>query len=220
MRKFIFILSTLWLLSGAFLSLSQGQRREIPASKIENLKAELDFSVTYKTSDNPLARLWYWFLSKIFQGLAYTGRFGNIVFYLIIAAIIIYAVIRILKIDIISTFYGSKRSTLSPEFHEDISKINFDQLIQEAFQKKDYREVVRLYYLRSLQYLDDTHMIKWEKGKTNLDYLYEIEQENTKKLLSSLNYYFEYAVYGDFEISEKLALESQSLYKSINASDS
>ncbi|MEL7147196.1 MAG: hypothetical protein AAFO69_12555, partial [Bacteroidota bacterium] len=115
--------------------------------------------------------------------------------------------------------FGDKKNTFSPDsgaIIEDIKGTDFESKIRAAYENKNYREVVRFYYLFSLNKLDAAEIIRWKKGKTNYEYLYEVENDKIRTHFSSLNYYFEYAVYGEFEITESLAKSSESLFHQIN----
>ena len=198
----------------------QTKNRHIDPDKIERLQKEKEYSylVNYQQYDNPLKRIWYWILDRFFRGLSYVtnSTFGSILFYGIIAFTIIYAIIKLLNINIAASFYKSgKSSLLEAENIDDISKIDFERSISDAYKQENFQAVVRFYYLWSLQILDESGVIKWESGKTNMDYLYEIGQNQLKSPLTTLNYYFEYAVYGDFPITKEMADNSSGLFSTL-----
>ena len=81
---------------------------------------------------------------------------------------------------------------------EDIKELEIDRLLREAISSGNYRLVVRIYFLGLLQKLDEDHLIKWKKDKTNQDYLSElfsktIHFEEVKRLTIA----YEQVWYGD-----------------------
>lgn len=86
-------------------------------------------------------------------------------------------------------------------FHENIHEMDFEKLIQEATARQDFRQGTRLILLYALRLLSDQHLIQWEAGKTNHDYVNEIEAQELKTGLNEISFYFDYAWYGNFTVS-------------------
>jgi hypothetical protein len=61
--------------------------------------------------------------------------------------------------------------------------------------------------------LADKRFIRWEQGKTNHDYLAELTQQDLKTGFNELNYYFEYAWYGNFAVNHNLFLKVQDVFR-------
>ena len=70
-----------------------------------------------------------------------------------------------------------------------------------SVEKNDYRLGVRLVFLYALKTLSDKGLIQWDQGKTNHDYLNELRVTELQKGFNELNFYFEYAWYGNFNIT-------------------
>lgn len=227
MRRFIHILLSLWLIfSINFYSFGQNDKRTVSKEKIEQLQNDSDFSyaANYQVEDDPLARIWNWIISSILRiiGSAAQGGPWRIVFLIIIGLVIAYAVVKILGIDpTFGMFYKNRKNNFQKNkgaIIEDISGTDFEAAIKKAYANENYKEVVRYYYLFALNKLDEAEIIRWKKGKTNYEYLYEVQDSAMRENFSSLNYYFEYAIYGEFEVTEVLARSSASLFDKINQS--
>lgn len=94
-----------------------------------------------------------------------------------------------------------------------LSKADYDQLLQEALSKNNYHDAVRILYLKALQQLNDTELITWKPDKTNHDYMRELGTHPSKSPFSRLTHYYEYVEYGDFKI-EKPGFENvQKIYR-------
>ena len=96
---------------------------------------------------------------------------------------------------------------------ENIHEMDFEKLIEEAAAKKDYRGGVRLLFLYALKMLSDKNHIHWDQGKTNHDYIDELKQDELKPGFSDLNYYFEYAWYGNFKVNAETFDHVRDIFK-------
>ncbi|WP_288954521.1 hypothetical protein [uncultured Polaribacter sp.] len=99
---------------------------------------------------------------------------------------------------------------------EDIHETDIDGLLQKAIQNKAYRLAIRYYYLSVLKTLSQQKLIDYHKDKTNSEYLFEIEQKETRTQFSYLSYVYSYVWYGEFPIDEvnfKLAEQKYQSFK-------
>jgi hypothetical protein len=151
-------------------------------------------------------RFWNWFWRQV--GKIFDSKEGNIgwhIFeYLLIAAVIVLIVFLLMNNDIRFLFYGKSASVPIDfrEFEEDINKINFDDLIQDALSKKDFRKAVRLHFLKLLKELTDNNIIKGQIDKTNNDYSMELANSRYNSSFKELALLYEYVWYGDFQLDE------------------
>lgn len=182
--------------------------RKIDTTEIEKLKAdsEMDYG------QNPAAvNLWErfkrWFgnlISRILETAANANWF-NILLIIIAVVGLVYVILRLLKVDALTIFYGRRGSKLEyGVLDEDIHSMDFEKLIQDALHRKEYRVAIRLLFLQSLKLLADNHHILWQPGKTNHDYVEELSANNLKIGFNELSFYFEYAWYGNFAVNENL----------------
>ncbi|HEV7620551.1 MAG TPA: hypothetical protein VGO09_02390 [Flavisolibacter sp.] len=84
---------------------------------------------------------------------------------------------------------------------EDIFNLNYDDQVKNALSVKDYRLAVRLMYLSVLKDLADNNIIIYKQGKTNREYLAEVNKSEYYRSFSSLTRIFEYTWYGKFNLS-------------------
>lgn len=90
--------------------------------------------------------------------------------------------------------------------------MDFEKLIREALEKKEYRYGVRLTFLYALKLLSDKQHVDWRPGKTNHDYLEELNEGELKTGFNELSFYFDYAWYGEFAVNENLFQRVQVIF--------
>lgn len=187
--------------SAAVTSRSFGQAR------LDELKADptLQYKEPPTIAESLWDRFWNW-IGSLFRSLfkgAFTTDWGQVVLYILGTALVVFLVLVLLKVDGLKIFfYGRGAQKLNYQvIDENIHEMDFEKLIQQAVQQKDYRRGVRLVFLYSLKMLSDANHITWEQGKTNHDYVAELKAQELKGGFSELSVYFEYAWYGNFAIS-------------------
>jgi hypothetical protein len=152
-------------------------------------------------------RFWNWFW-HLFDGdpTPHHGSFHiPYLKYFLMAALIVAAIFIIIKlvgVEINNVFLG--RSAQIPvtyqETQENIHEINFDDEIRKAVERGNYRLAVRLQYLWALKLLNDAHLIRWTKEKTNLAYINELNDAEQRNMFTTITRQFEYVWYGGFNI--------------------
>jgi hypothetical protein len=180
--------------------------RDFDESKLNELRKDEDYNYTEPptVAESLWDRFWRWiaqFFSVVFNEMAYTD-WGNVLLYVLAVCVLVIIVLAVLKVDAFRVLSGSDKNVTKGVFHENIHEMDFDVLIKEALAKRDFRNAVRLVFLQSLKLLSDKQHIDWQPGKTNHDYLDEVQSVDVKKGLGQLSYYFDYAWYGGFTISE------------------
>lgn len=186
------------------------EKRAFPDNKIQSYKADPEFN--YGTRPVPELSLWERFklwISYLVSKLFYFGTetpWGKVLFYGIIIAILIYAGLKLLKIEPRSLFYSNAQSNKVQYniLDENIHELNFDSKIKEAKDNKNFKEAVRLIFLYALKSLTDKDLIGWEPGKTNHQYVEELQAHELRPYLGDLSFYFDYACYGDFPVTENI----------------
>ena len=154
-----------------------------------------------------LSRMINWILRKLFRPLTNpkTYTYTEYILITICALIVIYAILKLTKSDWLNVFSRKSKNALAPDFEEleeNIHEMNFDQLIDQALQDKNYTRAVRLSYLKVLKILSDRQLIDWRINKTNHDYLYEVGKTNFEPEFRRLTFIFEYVCYGNFPIQQ------------------
>jgi hypothetical protein len=191
------------------------EARNFSATTIDRLKS--DESLRYEEAPTIAESLWdralllfKQFLDSLFTGAVKTN-WGRVFSYIFGLVLIIILIMMILRVNAFKVFYSGQGASTIPysALHENIHELDFDKLIQEATAEGDYRKAIRLLFLHSLKMLADKNFIHWEQGKTNHDYLSELTVANLKEGFNELNYYFEYAWYGNFKVNHELFLKVQ-----------
>jgi hypothetical protein len=139
-------------------------------------------------------------------------------FYIFSAFAVVFVILRLLKVDMAVWFKTESETTNEINFQalsENIHVIDFDKLIKDSIQKNNFRQAVRLYYLKSLKKMSDAKLIEWEKNKTNRDYYYELKPAY-RNGFQNITWWFEYVCYGEFNLDNtgfKQASESFMRYE-------
>lgn len=187
---------------------SKVQLRSFDLTRLDQLRKDADFD--YRQPPSVAESLWDRFilwLDQLFGWIlrnAVTTNWGRLLLYTLGLGVLVVIVMMLLKVDALRVFYsGADKGSLNYQaFQENIHEMDFEKLIREALEKKEYRLGVRLTFLYSLKLLSDKHHLDWRPGKTNHDYLDELGDGELKTGFNELSFYFDYAWYGDFTVNE------------------
>ncbi len=185
---------------------SQLRLRAPSAKHLDTFRNDRDFNYQHDAPppENPLAKFWYWLvrqLSEFFQSSSYENFWQ----YVILAAIGGLTIWLLYKSEFLGGLFGRKAQDDLLAYNritENIHELNFNQLIEEAIEQRNYRTAVRLYYLKTLKLLTDKQLIHWQPTKTNRIYVDELENSRLKQEFERLTSQFEYVWYGEFSVSE------------------
>ncbi|HEX7014189.1 MAG TPA: DUF4129 domain-containing protein [Cyclobacteriaceae bacterium] len=186
------------------------ETRRYSEEKLARLKEDPELSYGYTQAPMSLwDAFWRWVdyhLRDLFHEGGGSPEWDRLFLFVLFVSALVYAIIRLLKFNTFRIFYGEKDK--KPLEHaveqEDIHEMDFEALMREATGSGNYRLAVRLLYLWALKLLADANHVTWEPGKTNLDYLAELDRTELKSGFRQLSYYFEYAWYGNFSITPEL----------------
>ncbi len=190
-------------------------------SSVDDLKNNKNFQydTKIKKQNNFFAKIMYR-LYELFLKLFSNKGISSSIMYLIIAAAIIFIIIKLLKTDLRSVFYlPRKRMKIShKELTDDITKMTLHKLISKAEQEQNFRLAIRYLFLKELKILKEAGLIDWKIDKTNKDYIVELKSElsknkELKKDFEEKTSIYEYTWYGNFEISEEEYEKYSSPYK-------
>ncbi|RZK81769.1 MAG: hypothetical protein EOO92_04165 [Pedobacter sp.] len=190
--------------------------RKFDSEKLNKYKSDKEFSYddSVPQEQNWFSRFWDWFWSMI-NSILKDERSGTFIGYVVIAALVIlilYAILRFAGMDLRLLSKKSKNVEIPyQESQDNIHEINFSEEIERAVNAGNYRLAVRLSYLRTLKFLNDSDQINWQPEKTNQVYVNEISDINTKEVFKTLTQRFEYIWYGEFflELDEYSHLKSE-----------
>lgn len=179
-------------------------------SKTELEKLNSDEDLHYEQPPTIAESLWdrfkqwlAWLFSTLFAK-ATTTDLGRILLYTLAGVLLIVVIMAFLKVNAFRVFYsGADNGKQSYSvFHENIHEMDFEKLIREATEKNEFRLATRLVFLHALKLLSDKHLIDFNPGKTNHEYVDELKAPDLKTGLNELSFYFDYAWYGNFSISD------------------
>lgn len=131
-----------------------------------------------------------------------TPLLTRILYYLILLIVIGAAVFYIVKLR-----FAGALSPDSPAYKSGIQGLkqtkdeDFDRLISESLESKNFKLAIRYLYLKTLITLSKKELVKLKEWKSPYDYERELKSEaaTNYKELARL---FEYVWYGDFEAGE------------------
>jgi hypothetical protein len=86
---------------------------------------------------------------------------------------------------------------------EDIAAFDLEALVRQALTGGQYPLALRLYYLLALKELSRSRLIRWKKGKTNRDYLREMQASPLAGDFRRLTRAFEQIWYGQHAFAEE-----------------
>ena len=108
-------------------------------------------------------------------------------------------------------FMRQRDEQVYEEMEDTIYGIDFDAIISQALGREDYREAIRMIYLRTLKALSDSQQIDWQPFKTPSQYVREFDAAAFRTLTS----HFLRVRYGYFEATRQLCDEVEQLGKEV-----
>ena len=184
-------------------------------NKLEQLRSDpnLQYEIQPQAAEGSLQRLWQRFTAFIDSLLSSTA--SSIVFRLLLAVAVIYFLIKILGVEFTSVFSSSKTSKQAFISEENLDSVNLEAELEKARLAKNWRLVVRLVYLKALKLMWESEMVGLRKGKTNREYLYELEGKAVAAPFESLSFLFDYTWYGHFEATETISQKAENYFQEI-----
>lgn len=194
-------------------------RKSFSEAEVQKLKdnKDLNYKEVPTVAESLWDRLLTW-LNTIFMSLfakATMTDLGRIFMYALGVIALIIIIMALLKVNAFRIFSGNADQGKFGYnvLHENIHEMDFDKLIHDAVDKKDFRIATRLVFLYALKLLSEKHLIQWQAGKTNHDYVEEIGVSELKTGLNELSFYFDYAWYGNFKINHEQYQKVDTLFQ-------
>ena len=94
--------------------------------------------------------------------------------------------------------------------------VSYQNLITQAVNNKNYRLATRYHYLQTLQKLALKGLIQFTADKTNLQYSTELNGNPVRESFLALTLNYEYAWYGDFNITDTMFEKIQNNFIAFN----
>ena len=131
------------------------------------------------------------------------GPLVRTIFWILAIAFICFILYRLFLAD----GFFRKNKVMRPAAVEEEEGISadpssYDRLINDAFQKGDFRLAIRYLYLQTLQKLTLAGFIQFSPDKTNYEYVREMGSRNLQNEFASITLSYEYVWYGEFTVNE------------------
>ena len=124
----------------------------------------------------------------------------GIIFLIILVGIIIYYILKNKQPSNPTVPFEPLEEDLNPAT---ISKTELELRLEEAMQRGDYRECVRIYFLFAMKELIQRRWIFWKKEKTNIHYIIEMQGRNGVREFEEIVGIYDLVWYGDYVIDEE-----------------
>lgn len=183
--------------------------RSFDQEKLNDYKSQDAFDYEVKTGG---FNFWLWLSQKL--EAMWNWLFGNrkakvgdtinplmdVLLWAIGIAVVVLVVMKLIGVNFNTLVFREsdiKRNILYETLEENIHELDFNDLIQKAIDEKNYRYAIRLHYLKTLKQLNDKSFIDWKPGKTNMDYINEMNQNSYGQTFNQITRLFNYVWYGD-----------------------
>ena len=172
---------------------------------------------------NFIKQLWVFIMNKIEELISFSKAIPLIFKILIWGLIIFFIFIIITQTQLYQLFY-SDNEIETPGYiitKSDEEFVDYDDAIRQFKARQQFRNAIRVFYLKVINGLFMQGYIQFSKEKTNFDYLHDLTNDELKSQFSAITFIYNHVWYGDVEINEDqfLMLEPnfQSFYATIDA---
>ncbi len=192
-------------------------------SYYENQAYQYHQSGVHKKGNNFYEMIWYWLKRMLYKTRGVLNAFPIIFKILLVIISLVFLYFLITQTRIYNIFYSRDKTENIPvyELDDESKEIDLDALFKEEYSKNNYRNAIRLLYLKLLNVLDSQHLIIYSKDKTNKDYLMELTSDKIREEYRNAVRIYEYVWYGHFFIDKKncdLFIQNyERLFKLVNA---
>jgi hypothetical protein len=163
-------------------------------------------------------------LARLLGGNAAGGPVLQVVFYVVLAAIVGYAAYMLVQLrsDARPPGRTAPESVTRPQTVEEMRTLDYGARLEAAVAEGNYRRAVRLLYQQTLQRLDRAGAIAWRPSKTNRAYVNELDAD-ARPAFSTLTRLFERVWYGgatvDADHSEQIRAQFASFWEEASVPD-
>lgn len=143
----------------------------------------------------------------------------RILVYILIAGILLYLLYRIITWTLESNGPVKRnrfRVSSIGQAEENLRSADLDHLLNQLLEKGNYREALRVQYLKVLQELDQGGFIRWKKHKTNGDYLFELKERPFFDSFKVSTLEFEEHWYGEIPVDKRLYLNLEPMFNDLH----
>ena len=196
--------------------------RRPDAARLRQLAAQREFRYVEPNASTDAwdafwARLGHW-LDELMSTRAghFTWKYG---IYAAVLAALVFAVLKLLQVDITGAFGRSaRRGQLAYGLEaENIHEVDFAAHIAAAEAAGNLRLATRLGYLEVLKHLTDHGLIHWQPDKTNHTYLAELAAGPLRNDFWAATRQFEYVWYGELRLNAALYQQARAGQRAVTS---
>jgi hypothetical protein len=183
----------------------------VPEKTEENKEEPIDEAFQEENSESDFGK---WLMQLI------TSTTGKLIAILVIVALLTYMIIRLVsngklngrqKIEHSDIFFLENADTIPVES-------DLDRHLRLSLESFDYKSAVRILYLMVIRQLHEKELIKWQKNKTNRDYINELRSSNYHNGFREITLVYELVWYGDNSLSQSEYMRVEHLFKNYKTS--
>ena len=184
---------------------------------IDAFRSQKEFNYTLPPLEtNFLQRLWI-YLEQHFSGWEEFLVAMPLIFKILLGGLTIFLLfIAITTTRIYKLFYSDPQiEAQEVDFYNmDSQPVDFDEAIRINVAQMQYRLALRLFYLKVIDKLRLKEYIHFSKGKTNIDYLLDLTNDDLKSGFHSITTIYNHVWYGELEISQEQYLRFETNFQS------
>jgi len=180
---------------------------KIPENEKELFK-EFDYSKNIKSSYNPITALIDYLIYKFFKNISHKNLLmvRQIIIWIIviISLIIIYFILKKYGwgIPLLNEEKSAKKQVLFSDIDKPLGQYDFDKIIKDFIEKKDFRMATRWLFIFLLFELEKKQHIRFEPQKTINDLKFEVKNKSYFQRFAEICLIFEYVWYGKFDLDD------------------
>ena len=161
-----------------------------------------DYGTDVRSGQSFFARL----VRQFFDGLArvqdVAGPLWDIGVWVVLAAIVGFAIIRLLGADFSGAVYTSRTTTAPMATVTQGTTVDYAEQLRNAEESGDLRAALRWRYLVFLDRLNEAGLITWRREKTNWMYAGEIQDPGIRSAFREITFWYERSWYGAWTLPE------------------
>lgn len=180
---------------------------KIPENE-DKLFKEFDYSKNTKSTFNPITALIDYLINKFFKNISQKNLLmaRQIIIWIIVilSLIIVYYILKKYGwgIPLLNEEKSAKNHVLFSDIDRPLGKYDFDKIIKEFIQKKDFRMAIRWFFIFLLFEMEKKQHIRFDSHKTINDFKFDVKDKSYYHRFAEVCLIFEYVWYGKFDLDE------------------
>lgn len=157
-----------------------------------------------ETDNTSMIASWFRDMIKMYRDNSFTNFLFQNLHYIILFIAIVFTLIKIGRLEFRSGYLRNSNKNFASVYtdNEDVHNTDFNIAIQKALNQKNYRLAIRFHYLNILKQLSLSGIIEHSIHKTNMEYMYEMKEDNIRNKFKEVAFIFDYIWYGETMIDQ------------------